>query len=285
MELSKKKKADLLLFVTASGWAMSTILIKLYTDTLPVFHLMFSRYLIALIVLSLLQRNKKEKIKKEDWKYGSVLGFLTFLAFTFAIASLYYTSASKSGFFVAMSVLFVPIVTTFLHRKLPNRWILLSVLLSLIGLYLISGMNGGSFNKGDFLALLCAGSYTIYILILDKTAKSINESQLAWMQMFVVTIISALAMLIFEGFDFKVLLEAWLPLLVIGVFGTAITNFAQIKAQQNATPESVGLILLGEPLFTLIMAAVILNEAILIPGLIGAILLLSALVITVIKDI
>lgn len=285
MELSKKKKADLLLFVTASGWAMSTILIKLYTDTLPVFHLMFSRYLIALIVLSLLQRNKKEKIKKEDWKYGSVLGFLTFLAFTFAIASLYYTSASKSGFFVAMSVLFVPIVTTFLHRKLPNRWILLSVLLSLIGLYLISGMNGGSFNKGDFLALLCAGSYTIYILILDKTAKSINESQLAWMQMFVVTIISALAMLIFEGFDFEVLMEAWLPLLVIGVFGTAITNYAQIKAQQNATPESVGLILLGEPLFTLIMAAMILKEAILLPGLLGALLLLSALVITVIKDI
>ncbi|MBN2794809.1 MAG: DMT family transporter [Clostridia bacterium] len=284
MNISQKRKADLLLFITASGWAMSTIIIKLYTETLPVFHLMFGRYAIALIVLTFMQRNKKQKISKSDWKYGGILGILTFLAFTLAIASLYFTSASKSGFFVAMSVLFVPIVTTILHRHLPNKWITFGVLLSLVGLYLISGMNGGGFNRGDALALLCAFSYTVYILILDRSAKQIDESQLAWMQMLVVTIISAVFMIIFEGINLEGLKAAFLPILVIGVLGTALTNYAQIKAQQHATPESVGLILLGEPLFTLIMAAIILHEKILFKGVIGAVLLLLALVITILKD-
>jgi biotin operon repressor len=38
MKISEKKKADLLLFVTAIGWAMSTIIIKLYVEDIPVFH-------------------------------------------------------------------------------------------------------------------------------------------------------------------------------------------------------------------------------------------------------
>lgn len=285
MKLTMKKKADLLLFVTAAGWAMSTIIIKLYIETVPVFHLMFGRYSIAFILISLFQHKKVKKINRVDWKPGIILGILTFFAFTFAIASLAYTSASKSGFFVAMSVLFVPIVTTIIHKKLPNKWISLSVLLSIIGLYLISGMNGGSFNRGDLLALSCAGVYTVYILYLDHSAKHINESHLAWMQMAVVSLVSLVFMVLIEGVQVEVFTKSFVPILVIGVLGTAVTNFAQIKAQQHASPESVGLILLGEPLLTLLMAFLILKEKILLAGLIGAVLLLTALIVTVIKDI
>lgn len=285
MKLTMKKKADVMLFITASGWAMSTILIKLYIDAIPVFHLMFGRYAIAFLVITIFQSKHIKKIEKKDIMPGIILGVLTFLAFTFAIASLSYTSASKSGFFVAMSVLFVPIVSAILKRKLPNIWINASVLMAIIGLLMISGMNGGGFNRGDFLALLCAASYTIYIMIQDRVAKHIDEAQLSWMQMGVVTIISLVCMLFLEGFEFQILAEGFLPILAIGILGTAITNFAQIRAQKHATPESVGLILLGEPLFTLLMAMVILKEEVLLTGLIGAALLLSALIVTVLKDI
>jgi len=282
---SEHKKADVLLFITASGWALSTIIIKMFVESIPVFHIMFGRYLVALMVIILFKKNEIKKIKKEELKPGMILGVFTFLAFTLAIMSLYYTSASKSGFLVAMSVLFVPIVTTLMKRKLPNRWVIFSVFLSLIGLYFISGMNGGAFNFGDLLALLCAASYTIYILVMDKHAKHINESILVFIQFCVVTVLSLIGMIVFEGIDLNAFKVGLLPMITIGIFGTAATNFAQTKAQKHATPESVGLILLGEPLFTLIMAAAILKESILIGGLFGAGLILIALVITVIKDI
>lgn len=285
MKLTMKKKADLMLFVTATGWALSTILIKLYIDTIPVFHLMFGRYFIAFVFIASLQMKKLKTITKEDVKPSIVLGVLTFVAFTFAIMSLSYTSASKSGFLVAMSVLFVPVVTTLINKKLPGKWTILSVFLSIIGLYFISGMNGGAFNKGDVLALLCAGAYTIYILLLDKHAKHIDESKLVLIQLAVVSMISFVCMLIFEGIQVEAFVSGFVPILIIAILGTAITNFAQTKAQQHATPESVGLILLGEPLFTLIMAAAILKESILLSGLFGAGLLLIALVLTVIKNI
>ncbi len=283
--LSSNKKADSLLFITAAGWAMSTIIIKVYAESIPIFHIMFGRYFLALLMIVLFKWTEIKKIKKEDLLPGVVLGFFTFLAFTLAIWSLSHTSASKSGFLVAMSVLFVPIVTTIMNKKLPNKWVSFSVLLSIVGLYFISGMNGGSFNFGDLLALLCAASYTVYIMIMDKYAKHINESILVFLQFCVVLVLSVVGMLVFEDVQMSLLTDAWLPILVMGVFGTAITNFAQTTAQKTASPESVGLILLGEPLLTLLMAAVFLKEQILLSGLFGAALLLVALVITVLKDV
>jgi len=283
--LSSNKKADILLFITATGWAMSTIIIKVYADSIPIFHIMFGRYILALLMISVVKWSDIKKIQKSDVLPGLVLGFFTFLAFTLAIWSLSHTSASKSGFLVAMSVLFVPIVTTIMNKRMPNKWVTFSVFLSIIGLYFISGMNGGSFNFGDLLALLCAASYTAYIMIMDRHAKHINESILVFLQFCLVTILSVIGMLVFEDVQMSLLTDAWAPMLVMGIFGTAITNFAQTTAQKTASPESVGLILLGEPLLTLVMAAVFLKEQILLSGLFGAGLLLVALVITVLKDV
>lgn len=283
--MTDKTKANLLLFVTALGWAISTIIIKLYVDQIPVFHLMLGRYFIGFIVIVFLQRKELHKVRMNELKAGSILGVLTFIAFTLAIMSLTYTSASKSGFLVAMSVLFVPIATTLLKKKLPNKWTIFSVVLSLIGLYYISGMNGGSFNKGDLLALLCAASYTIYILVLDNYAKVIKETELVIITMGVVSLISLVFVILFEGFQFELFIKSIIPILIIALFGTLLTNLAQTKAQKHATPESVGLILLGEPLFTLIMASAILHEEILLKGLIGAGIILGALVLTVLKEI
>lgn len=284
MRISEKKKADIFLFITASGWALSTILIKLYIEEIPIFHLMFGRYLLAFVIIALFQGKKLTKITKEEIKPSILLGALMFLAYSFAIASLSFTSASKSGFLVAMSVLFVPIATTIIHKKLPKPWTLFSVMLSIVGLILISGLNGGAFNFGDLLAILCSVSYTIYILVLDKQAKLIEESKLVLLQLLVVAIISFIVMVTLEGIQITALIEGFIPILLIAIFGSAIASFAQTRAQKHASPESVGLILLGEPLFTLIMAAVILKEPLLMKGLLGAGLLLIALVITVIKD-
>lgn len=285
MKLSMKKKADLMLLTTAIGWALSTILIKLYMADMPVFHVMFGRYFIAFVLMATIWKKKFKHINKSEWKSGGILAIFLFFAFTFAIMSLSYTSASKSGFFVAMSVLFVPIVSTFLKRKLPNKWVIFSVVISIIGLYLVAGINGDSFNTGDALALLCALAYTVYILLMDQYAKDIDASHLVLIQLGIVTAISFVAMVVLEGFNAKMLMDQIIPIIVIAIVGTALTSWSQTAAQKHASPESVGLILLGEPLLTLIMAAMILNETIIFKGLIGAVLLLSAMVITVLKEV
>jgi drug/metabolite transporter (DMT)-like permease len=71
----------------------------------------------------------------------------------------------------------------------------------------------------------------------------------------------------------------------MGVVGMALPNFFQTKAQKTASTESVGIILLADPLFTLILAALFLREPIFLSGLIGGGLILISCVIAIIKKI
>ncbi|MEK6264169.1 MAG: DMT family transporter [Clostridium sp.] len=195
-----------------------------------------------------------------------------------------FTNASKSGFLVALPVLFIPIIETVIRKKTPSKYTVISVILSLVGLRLISGLNGSGFNIGDGLALGVAITYTLYIILLDRFGNDRDAFVLTFVQLSVVTIASSIGAF-FEGFSLSQLYPHFVPILFIGIFSTGISLLLQTKAQKVASSESVGIILLGEPLFTLLMAYFILQEKILLGGLIGAILLLISLSTAIIKKI
>lgn len=278
-------KAYMQLLFTSFAWALSTILIKIYIDSIPPFHLLMGRFGIGALIIFLASPKKLLSIRKSDLKIGTLLGVLIFLAYALSVIALKYTSASKSGFLAALSVLFIPIFESIIRRRIPSKWTVTSVSLSIAGLYMISGMNGGSFNFGDMLVVGCALSYTFYVMILDRFGDDKDDYVLSMIQLVSMFVTSFIMAVLFEGFDFNLIIKGIVPIAVIGIFGTGITMFLQTKAQKVATPESVGIILLGEPLFTLIMSFFILHETILLKGFIGSILILSSLVIAIIKRI
>jgi drug/metabolite transporter (DMT)-like permease len=284
-ENTKKLKAYFYLFFSAFAWALANILVKIYVDAIPPFHLMLGRFFLASIFIFLTKPKKVLDIKKDDVKIGSILGFAIFLSYASSIIALKYTSASKASFLVALSVLFIPIVESFLKKKLPGKWTAISVIFSIIGLKLISGMNGTGFNIGDLIAISCSAFYTVYILILDRFGNDKDDFIITLVQLIAVSVISLISVLLFEGFNIKYIKAGLLPIFIIGIFSTALSTLLQAKALKYASSESAGIILLGEPLFTLIMAYFILQETILFSGLMGSILILSSLVIAVVKKI
>lgn len=273
-----------LLFVSFM-WGVSTILLKMYIDKIPPFHLLLGRFFIASLTLFLFSPKKILSIKKDDIKIGFILGFLIFAVYALYILGLERTSASKSGFLAALSVLFIPILESFLKKRMPTFWTIICVVSSIFGLYLISGMNGGSLNFGDILVIICTFIYTIYIIILDRYGYDKDNYILSFIQLLIVTISSLFFSIIFESLNFTLLEENIFVIIIIGVFSTGLTTYLQTKAQKVASPESVGIILLGEPLFTLILAYIFLHETILLRGLIGSGLIILSLVIAIIKKI
>lgn len=266
-------------------WAVSTILLKMYMDKIPPFHLLLGRFFIASLSLFLFSTKKVLKVKKEDLKIGSILGLLIFAVYALYILGLERTSASKSGFLAALSVLFIPIFESFIKKRMPTFWTIICVISSILGLYLISGMNGSNLNFGDILVIGCAFVYTIYIIILDKYGTDKDNHILSFIQLLIVTISSLFFSIFSEGLNIAILIENIIVIIVIGALGTGLTMYLQTKAQKVASPESVGIILLGEPLFTLILAFMFLHETILLRGLIGSGLIIISLVIAIIKKI
>lgn len=284
LELKRFRAYAELLFASFT-WALATIIIKKYIGTIPSFHLLMGRFVAGTLFIFALQPYNVVRIKKKDLKIGVPLGFLVFGAYAFGVICLKYTSASKSGFLVSLSVLFIPLFETIRRKVAPSKWIVMSVAMSLVGMVLISGINGGGFNYGDMLAIASSIIYTAYVLSLARYGKDIEETLLTLIQLAVVSVCCILAVIIFEGFSMQYIKEGLIPILIIGVLCTGVTTLLQTRAQKVASPESAGILFLGEPLFTLIMSYFILNETILFSGLVGAILILSSLVIAVLKKI
>lgn len=284
LELNKIKAYGELL-ITAFGWALSTILLKMYIDFVSPYYLLMGRFVVGSIFIFAMKPNAVKSINRENLRVGIPLGLLVFGAYTFGVVCLKYTTASKSGFLVALSVLFVPIFESIIGRKMPSKWTSISVFTSLVGLRLISGMNGTGFNIGDGMAIFSAVIYTVYILMMDRYGKDIDDMVLTLIQLGVVSICFIIVVALFEGLNLEYIKIAWKPILIIGILCTGVSTLCQTRAQKVASTESVGILLLGEPLFTLIMAFFILNETILVSGLIGGGLILTSLVLAVLKKI
>ncbi len=161
-KLNATYKAYFMLLLTSLGWASSTIIIKVFITDIKAYHMMFGRFLIAFLLIWGIHPKKLVRISKRDTLVALALGMLIFASYAFGIISLVYTTASKSGFLVAMSVLLVPITQLVIRRKVPNGIIIGTVLLSIIGLYFISGMDGVGFNLGFAGANVCSYLYRLY---------------------------------------------------------------------------------------------------------------------------
>ncbi len=273
-----------MLFLLSFLWASTTIIMKIFIANMEPSHFMLGRFGLATIIFYVIRR-KHIKFTKKTLLHGAYTGFFLFLAYYFSIVALKHTTASKAGFLVALSVLWVPIFQTIVRRKMPNRWVVITVALSLAGLYLISGLDGIGFNYGDFFALLCSLAYTFYIIYIDKYIEEMDGDQMTFIILLIVSIWSLIVATTLEKFDPMIIVGNWQVILVVAIFGTLVTTYFQTKAQSVASPEAVGVILLGEPLFTLIMAVFILTETVTSSGLVGGALLLLSLVIAVVKKI
>ncbi len=278
------KTAYAMLFLLSFLWASTTITMKIFISNMAPSHFMLGRFSLAAIIFFAF-RYRHIKFNKKMFIHGAYTGFFLFLSYYFSIVALKHTTASKAGFLVALSVLWVPLFQMIITRRMPNRWVVITVLLSLAGLYLISGLDGIGFNYGDFFALLSSLTYTFYIIYIDKYIEEMDGDQMTFMILLVVSVWSLIIAVTLEKFEPITIVNSWQVILVVAVFGTLVTTYFQTKAQSVASPEAVGVILLGEPLFTLIMAVLLLSETVTKSGLVGAVLLLASLVVAVIKKI
>ena len=162
----------------------------------------FLASLVLLPVIALIDKkgNSKKPVtasaKKDQLIYGILCGVVLFVSCSLQQIGLLYVEAGKAGFITSLYIILVPIAGLLFGRKI-KPWVLGSVLLALVGLYLLCATDM-SIGKGELLILACAVTYTVHILIIDKVSARLDGVRLSCMQFFVVGIISTAAMFIWE---------------------------------------------------------------------------------------
>ena len=213
------------------------------------------------------------------WKAGCICGCALFVAASLQQIGLVYTDAGKAGFLTAMYIVLVPVLGLFLGQKAPKST-LFSVLLAVIGLYLLSCMGVSEVNKGDLFTLGCAFAYAVQITCVDRCAGDLDGLRLNCVQALVVTVISIPFMIFTETVVVSDILICWLPLCYAGILSMGVAYTLQIVGQKALEPAPAALIMSLESVIAALCGWLILKETMTVPELLGCGLVFAAVIIS-----
>jgi drug/metabolite transporter (DMT)-like permease len=271
-------KADLMLLMVAMFWGASSLLTKLSLGSIQEFNLIALRFIIAFILAGIVFQKKLRNTNLKTAKYGAILAGIAFLVFAFFTFGVRYTTVSNAGFLTCLAAIFIPLILFLFTREIPNRKVMISIVLAVIGIYLLTLNSQILFNLGDFLCIICSLAFAAHIIVTGKFAKEVDPVTLGVIQLGFVALYSSVFSLIFENPTLPSTVESWFTVLILSVFCTAIGFIVQTYAQKYTTPVHTGLIFSMEPLFAAFFAFAFAHEMLLIRGYIGGIILVLSII-------
>ncbi|MDE5422555.1 DMT family transporter [Ancylomarina sp. DW003] len=278
-----KLKAILLLLIGTLFWGMTFVFIKDAVSLMSVASFLGYRFLLATLILACLFF---KRFKNYDWntlKYGTLLSIPLLLSFLAQTIGLQYTSASKGGFITGLSVVFVPLILSFMQKRLPSVNILIAVILATMGLAFLTLGSSLNFNIGDIWVFCSAILFASYIIMVARYSKKSDAILLSLTQFFLVALICISYSAISGELSFPRGYKLWQAIIFTAVFATAFMYTVQNYYQKYISEITTSIIFSFEPLFAAITAYFYLNEAITERTIIGGLMIFTGILFAEIK--
>ena len=291
--LSKNKTAYVFLILTTLFWSGNFIVGKAaYLFEIPPFTLNFYRWTFAWLILA--PFTLKEIYKKKDYildniKLILVLGITSITIFNSIV---YYSLNFTQVISGVLMISTIPVMIIFFcwvfGIEKTNPYQILGVILSLLGVVVIvikadlSKLMNLNFNKGDLWMVVAMFSWAMYSALLRK--KKFELSQISLLQ----TIISAGLILLLPayliemslGYRLNVNLPFVLTLGYVVIFPGLASFIFWIKGISIIGSNRSGIFLHLMPIFSTILAILIFDEKFMIFHFIGAVFIISGIIIS-----
>ena len=241
---------------------------------------------LAIVPLAFLFEVKKFKSEfKLDFKTFAILSFLIglslFLGSALQQVALLYTDVANAAFFTIFYVPMVPIII-FLFRKKSIHWsVWPSVVLCLIGGYLLTNFHDATVRLGDTLVVLGALFWSTHIIFTGIIVTKYNlPLTLGAIQTLLVALFSFMIGFIYEEFIIENILNEIDSILYAGILSGGFAFVLQIYAQKNITPAPAAIIFSLEGVFATIAAWFLLNQILGVNNLVGCFFILCGVLLS-----
>ena len=220
---------------------------------------------------------------KNLWKAGLLCGVPLFIACNLQQMGLVETDAGKSGFLTSMYIVIVPIFGIFLKKK-PSRWIPVSVVLAVVGLYCLSCVGVTRISAGDLLTLGCAFMFALQIICVEKFGITADPLRLNVIQALVCAGLSSVVMFTTESPTWQGITVCWLPLAYAGFLSMGAAYSLQNIGQQHLDATPASLIMSLEAVFAVLSGALVLKETMTGWEILGCCLMFIAVILSQLPD-
>jgi drug/metabolite transporter (DMT)-like permease len=268
----KRRLAALALLLTAAAWGATFTLVKNVIARMAPESFIFWRFLAAALIL-LAAAFVRRGLNRALLGPGLLLGALVFGAYWSQTRGLMTISPSRSAFLTGLYVVAVP----FLQGKVQrNAWI--AAVLALLGTFALVGRPQGPAAIGDALTILCAVFCACHVVYAARVTRHDTATGLAAIQVAVVAVAAAP----FAAFGPAVQWSASIvsAILFTAIVTTALAFAALMWGQAHVTATEAAVILSFEPVAAAITSIVFYGEPVTAAFLLGAALILAAMLLS-----
>ena len=241
---------------------------------------------LALVPFYLLleKKNTHKVVSKNRTKFfylSILIGLFLFFATVFQQVALLYTDVANAAFFTIFYVPMVPIIVFFLFKKNIHWSVWPSVILCVIGGYLLTNFHDATVRLGDTLVVIGAIFWSLHIIFIGKIIEEFNAPILIGLiQTMIVSVCSIILALLFEDFILKNILDQKIQILYAGILSGGIAFVFQIYAQKNISPAPAAIIFSLEGVFATIAAWIILSQILNLNNILGCSFILVGVLIS-----
>lgn len=276
----KQGTINILLVITIICISLSAILVKL-SDAPSTIMVMYRMFLACLLIFPMVFKHRQTfvKIKRKEWIAIVFSGIFLACHFGLWFESLNHTTVASSTLILALQPAIALVGgLLFFQEKVDIRTVI-AMGIAFIGVAIVGGGNlGGESGAllGNFLSFLAVISVVLYLLIGQRSVKSMNH----WVYSFLVFFMAGITVAIFNligGIAFiGYSTNDWLVFLMLAIFPTgAHIIFNMLLNYVNTT--TVSMSTLGEPIGASILAIILLNEMLTPVEIVGGVLIIAGI--------
>lgn len=186
---------------------------------------------------------------------------------------------ARSGFLTALYIILVPIFSVFLRKKISVVTIV-GCFIAIIGIYVLCLTNGfRGIYLGDVLVFLCAISFAVHILAVDKYVGFTGGVKLSIMQFLVAGVISSVLAVMFETVDWQAVLSVTPQILYLGIMSSGVAYTLQIVGQKYAEPAIASISMSLESVFAALGGVLISGNFLKTNEVVGCVLVFVAIIV------
>jgi drug/metabolite transporter (DMT)-like permease len=241
--------AVLALVLVTAVWGVTFVQVKDAVALYPLFAFLAVRFWIATLTLAVPGLPRVRSLGRPGFVGGAFLGLLLAAGYTLQTAGLERTTVSTTGFITGMYVVLTPLIALVLVRSRIGLSVWGGVVLSTIGLAMLSGIHAGSVT-GDLLVLAAAAVYSLQIVLMERYAPRYDAVAFTFVEMLAAGVALGVVAAALGDLHLPHGWTVWGALLVTGVFASALAFLVQTWAQRRTSATRTALAFTMEPVWT-----------------------------------
>jgi len=276
---TKKTLAYITLISVVVAWGISFVSIKIVLEAFSPVAMAFTRFFIATIALIIVKQfTNKERVNKEDYGRLAISGFFAItLYFFFENNGILRVSANSASIIVATLPIAAIIADKIFYKTKISRLSIISIAVSIFGIYLVIGKDVISGSLSGYLYMLGSViAWCGYLIITKPLFKKYSNITITTYQSIFGTL-AFIPLLPFETINFEmingnIILNLLFLALICSSFGNFGYNFALKELDVGISTLFLNLC----PVVTFVFSFFMLGETLRFSQIVGSIIIIIA---------